>query len=676
MLVWSAAVLATPSLAWAIEAPSGRADLDEVVVTANRREQAAEDVPSSIEVVTAEALENTVGVSFTDLLKKNAGVDVIQYPNGLAGVGLRGFRPDFEFSINPRTLTLVDGRPSGSTSFTTIAPESIERVEVLKGPASSLYGASAIGGVVNIITRRSSGPLEGRVGVGYGSFGTYRAEASAGGSLGDGADFDLGVGYVNQSDDFEIGGGVERPNSDHERLSGRLRVGSNATSRLRIDASIDGARLSNNASGAFSFVPPTTNGTELERYGGDFRAALDLDAHQLALTVYGSNDAYDFVTVPAAGARYRSSRTESTYRGLLLQDAWTVVPALTLTFGLDWQTVEIERFAYLASGAARAPFSPNERRETQALYAEAVFKTLDDRLVLTAGARQDWITSETLATPLLTTFRPGESEFEVFSPRGGVVFKLSERWRLHATAGAGFAPPQANQIAGVSEELAGTQRRLTFGNPDLKPEENTTYDLGVGYASPLVQADVTYFDSRTTDRITTVIRTNTPSLRETTYVNANKAAMRGLEAQLWIDAGRALGDVPDRFSVQASLTHMLEAEELIANVSTPIRNVADWKAVVSATASNGRDLSLTLTARYNGQRWDADNSSGLIFTSGRGGVFEYPTFTVFDASLRWSVTPRDVIRVEGANLFDKRYFEKADYPMPGRAFYVRYQRSL
>ncbi|WP_164094667.1 TonB-dependent receptor plug domain-containing protein, partial [Serratia marcescens] len=80
-------------------------------------------------------------VTFLDQLKKNAGLDVIQYPNGLAGIGLLGLRPDFEFTINPRTLVLVDGRPSGSTSFTTIAPESIARVEVLKGPASALYGA-------------------------------------------------------------------------------------------------------------------------------------------------------------------------------------------------------------------------------------------------------------------------------------------------------------------------------------------------------------------------------------------------------------------------------------------------------------------------------------------------------------------------------------------------------
>lgn len=673
LVFWPALLaIAAPSAAWAQSATN----VDELVVTANRRAQAAQNVPSVVEVVSAQQLENTVATTFADVLKKTSGVDVIQYPNGLAGVGLRGFRPDFEFSINPRTLTLVDGRPSGSTSFTTIAPESIERIEVLKGPASSLYGASAIGGVVNIITRRSTGPIEGRVGVGYGSFETFRAEGSAGGSLTDQTDFDIGIGYVNQAGDFEIGGGTVRPNSDSERLSGRLRLGADVSERLRIDASVDGAKLRNNASGAFSFDPPTANGTELERFGGDLRAELDLGPHQVTATLYGSSDLYEYITIPATGARYRSSRTESDYRGLLLQDAWTFSPAFTLTYGADWQTVEMERFSYLAGEVPRAPFSPNERRETRAIFAEGVLRAFEDRLIVNIGGRQDWITAETLSTPLLTSFTPGESEFEVFSPRGGFVFKLNDTWRIHGTAGTGFAPPQGNQIAGVSEEIAGAQRRLVYGNPDLEPESNVTYDIGVGYASPRLTADVAYFDSQTEDRITTVIRTNTPTLRETTYVNADEAKMRGLEAQLWADAGAAAGYEPGRLTVKASLTRIFEAEERVAGVATPIRNVADWKGFVSATASNGDNLSLTLTARYNGERWDSDNSSGRIFTDGRGGLFEYPTFTVVDASLRWDVTPKDTLRFEVSNLFDEDYFEKADYPMPGRAAYVRYQRSF
>ena len=107
-----------------------------------------------------------------------------------------------------------------------------------------------------------------------------------------------------------------------------------------------------------------------------------------------------------------------------------------------------------------------------------------------------------------------------------------------------------------------------------------------------------------------------------------------------------------------------------------MRNVADWKADVSATVSDGGRLSATLTARYNGPRWDGDNTQGFIYTGGKGGTFLYDRFTVLDLSARWKATPRDTLRLDVSNLLDKAYYEKGDYPMAGRALYVRYARSL
>lgn len=679
--------LAATALATALAPLAAHADaaaegaVDQVIVTASRSAESRQDVASSVEVVSAKKLDATVGFGFIDLLKKNVGVDVIQYPNGLAGVGLRGLRPDFEFSINPRTLTLVDGRPSGSTSFTTIAPEGIERVEVLKGPASALYGASAIGGVVNIITKRSKGPLSGVASVGYGSFDTWRADVSAGGSITPRTDFDASLGYVDQGDDFKTGDGKVRPNSDYDRASGRLRLGADVSDIVRLDASVDGARLHNSAPGPYSFKPQTPSDTQLSRYGGDLRLTATPADHRIAVVGYASHDAYAYFTiVPATGAsaqqRYRSSRTQADYRGAQLQDTWSLRPDLSLTYGFDWQRVEIDRQSFLASGAGKAPSSPNEIRDTKALFAEARLKLLDDRLILTAGGRQDWITAKTLATPLLTTFTPGQTDFAVFNPRGGVVFKLTDALRLHATAGRAFAPPQGSQIAGQSEEIAGAQRRLTTGNPDLKPERNTTYDIGLGYADARLAADVTYFDSETRGTIATVVLTNTTTLRQSTYVNANRSRYRGLEGALDADAGAYLGLSAGRVTLSATATHLIMSEDMIAGVPTPVRNVADWKADVSATVSDGGRLSATMTARYNGPRWDGDNTQGFIYTGGKGGTFLYDRFTVLDLSARWKATSRDTLRLDVSNLLDKAYYEKGDYPMPGRALYVRYARSL
>jgi outer membrane receptor protein involved in Fe transport len=108
----------------------------------------------------------------------------------------------------------------------------------------------------------------------------------------------------------------------------------------------------------------------------------------------------------------------------------------------------------------------------------------------------------------------------------------------------------------------------------------------------------------------------------------------------------------------------------------PIRNVAKWKGNLSLTVSDGNRLSGTLTARHVDTRYDTDNSQGSIFTGGRGGLFENKPFTVVDLSARWKITPKDTLRFDVSNLFDRDYYEKADYTMPGRAYYLRYTRAL
>lgn len=672
-----AAASPSPALAQAqVDGRGADAARSEVIVTANRTREKRENVASSIEVVTAAQLDRTVGVSFLDLLKKNAGVDVIQYPNGLAGVGLRGLRPDFEFTINPRTLVLVDGRPSGSTSFTTIAPESIARVEVLKGPASALYGASAVGGVVNLITRRSSGPLAGQFTVGGGSFGTIRSGATLGGTLIGAADFDLDLGYVDQEHDFRIGGGERRPNSDFSRASGRLRVGADAGPIVRIDSSVDFASLTNDAPGPRSFNPQSRSATETDRVSGDVRVEITPAGHAIRLVGYGSREDYNFFEVPVTGSRYRSNNTVTRYAGSQAQDSWRVAAPLRLTYGFDWQKVWADRLSFNANGTGKAPSSPNESRETRAVFGEAGVNLLGERLILTAGGRYDRITVRTLVTPFRPTFKPGTAEFAVFNPRGGVVAKLGGGFRLHATAGRAFVPAQGLQLAGESEEFAGIQRRVTYGNPDLKPERNTTWDAGGGFVGRLVNADVTYFDSRTRNRITTVLVSETARLRETSYVNSDRSRTRGVEAQFALDAGAALGLAGPELGLNGSVTHIITAQDQLPAGLTPIRNVADWKATGSATVSNGGSLSGTVTVRYNGDRVDADNSQGRIFTGGVGGVFTYDRFTTVDLSLRFRPTAKDTFRLEVANAFDINYYEKGDYPMPGRTIYARYVRKL
>ena len=203
------------------------------MVTGRRVETRITDTPQKVEVVDAMDIERTVAADLTDVLKKNAGVDVIQYAGVLSGIGIRGFRPQFS-GINKRSLLLIDGRPSGVTNLGTLRLDGIDRIEVLKGAASSVYGSSAMGGVVNVITRRSRGKIGGTARLGGGSYGTSEFSGRVGGSASSRIDFDLGGTLFDQRDDYRMGNGEVRPATSYEHLRrlcpGRRRPGSDGVS--------------------------------------------------------------------------------------------------------------------------------------------------------------------------------------------------------------------------------------------------------------------------------------------------------------------------------------------------------------------------------------------------------------------------------------------------------------
>ena len=163
---------------------------ESLVVTGRRVETRRSETPQKIEIVSAEDIERSVASDITDILKKNAGVDVVQYNGVLSGVGIRGFRPETS-GVNKRSLLLIDGRPSGVTNLATLLVDNVDRIEMMKGPASSVYGASAMGGVINVITRHSRGKVLGSGRAAYGSFAASELAGRAGGNLTTRVDFDV-----------------------------------------------------------------------------------------------------------------------------------------------------------------------------------------------------------------------------------------------------------------------------------------------------------------------------------------------------------------------------------------------------------------------------------------------------------------------------------------------------
>lgn len=643
--------------------------LDEVVVTATRSEEKVKEIPAKVEVIDKQEIEVTTGETITEQLKKNSSIGVIEYPGALAGIGIRGFRPEF-MGITKHSLVLIDGRPAGATNLATILSDNIERIEVLKGPASALYGGEAMGGVINIITRKNRGPLTGQVEAGLGSFKTNFEKASLGGSLGKKFDFDVSARRYEQADDYTMGNGETRANTEYKTQNANMRLGFDISDAWRLGASAD-----------------IYQGRDIETPGdivdGDEKAGhKDIDRHSMAFALDGDLSPSNHLSFNLYNAReetenykhyagwftvtqvppYRSYDSEITWNGAQLKDRidWR---SHRFIAGVDYQVIDKESRSYNQDGSRKAPWSPDEGRTNWAGYLETIWRFMDDKLTATAGARYDYFEVETKPTPYKTDFTPNKEDFSTTSPRAGLNYLFDNGVRLHATIGKAFVPPTAGQLAGYSERVVGGVTMVTRGNPDLDPETSITYDAGIGYDLPVMglSLDLTYFHTDVDDKITRVTNGTV-----TTYQNSLSAEMKGLEYTLSFDMGAPL-QWDRTLAIFFNGTTMLKAkEEQPDHTWKDIHNVADYTYNYGVRYDDGT-FSGKLHFRTQGEMKDTDwNAAGYP-------EIEYPGFTVVDlvAGVKFAGYHKFTLKID--NLFDDDYYEKKGYPKPGRAFYLSYR---
>lgn len=267
LIAWAAAVCCTPVFA---QSPNNQTATDgtlpTVVVTGSRAPTLLKNEPQRIEVVGRADIDNTPQRELVDVLKKNTSVDLIQYPGALAGIGVRGFGPQFS-GINQRTLVLVDGLPAMTDNLSTLGTQDVRQIELLKGPASALYGSQAMGGVLNLVTRRSTGPLHGAVTVEAGNFDARALQGRVGGSVGETLNFDY-AGNVQHQGNFKMGNGQTREHSKYTVQNHSLRLGIDLGNTWKLDWRGDlyrGKDIQNPGDVAYGITNQTTK--DLDRWG-------------------------------------------------------------------------------------------------------------------------------------------------------------------------------------------------------------------------------------------------------------------------------------------------------------------------------------------------------------------------------------------------------------------------
>jgi outer membrane receptor protein involved in Fe transport len=640
-----------------------------VIVTAQRTETRISETPQKVEVIDAADIERSVAADLTDLLKKNAGVDVIQYSGVLSGIGIRGFRPQTS-GINKRSLLLIDGRPSGVTNLATLLLDNVERVEVLKGASSSIYGSSAMGGVVNIITRQSHGKIGGTARVGGGSFGTSEFSGRVGGSASSRIDFDLTGNAFDQRDDFRMGNGDIRPATSYETYDGSLRVGFDLAPAWRIDGSADGYRGRDIMTpGDLASGINSQGSKDLEQSMQDVRVTGRVRSHTVSFTGYHTNEANHTSNVTSTNALdqpflpYLSFESDLSWMGGQARDAWRWSRLNTVVFGLDYEKVTSESRSYTRTGDRSAPFSADHNKRTVGVYAENTLKLRGGRTVVTLGGRVDRITTETVATPFKTNFTPSETAFTVFNPSLGITHALIDGLRGHFSIGRAFIPAEASMLTGYTTTVVSGRTQISQGNPDLKPERSTSFDVGAEWTSRRTRLDITAFRTVVKDRfISNIIVSNPPPPDPiiVSIANGLDAHIAGLE----IEGEQRIGGHVGAF---ANSTHYFHRKErLTSGAEQDILNVARNTVRAGVDVDFGR-VSTRVTGRYVQGRKDNDfNQAGFP-------IVDYDDFTVVDASVTYRLARQHAAVLAITNLFDELYYEKLGYPLQGGSFRLSYR---
>jgi vitamin B12 transporter len=691
--------------------------LDEVVVTSLRSETKRRNVPQSMTVISKDAIALTPSGEATDLLKKNSSLNIIQYPGLSSGIGIRGFRPQIS-GLNQRSLLLVDGRPAGTASIATINPADIERIEVLKGPASALYGSSAMGGVVNIITKRSSGDVHGNVFAEYGSFQTLKLGADAGGNITKKLDFNLSFLNYDRNKNMKLGKGnffrdllnadkatynyttgpaeVDDNRSDglrrdYTRLnynSGSLRMGYQIDNTWRLD--VRGERFAAKNIEAPSDIfygnaQPSTK--DIERHNEEATLSGNFISHKLSLRGYTAEENNVNYTLNSGGVKivpYTSFKSAASWKGIQAKDVYTL-DRHTLIFGLDYSSAATSSRSFLATGVEKAPFSPNYSLNTAAAYIQGQLNFLDSRLVVNPGIRMDLITYDVKQTPFLTTYAGGKQTNPFVSPSLAAQYAITKLFTVHSSAGRAFVTPDAYNVAGYSEILSGGKATVTQGNPDLKNENSISWDAGLRFSKSELglSADFTYYSTAVKDRITTQktippVTQLTPGGLQinsiTTYVNANKASINGFEAEFAWDFGTlAVKDYSLKLFANATKTAKAEEITIAPNGTETVKdiyNVADFTASYGIEYNNLKALDLRLSGRYVGKRKDTDFNDPL------SPEVVYPEFMTMDFAASYMYQKKHTISFLMNNITDENYYEKRGYNLAGRNFSVRYALSF
>lgn len=649
--------------------------LSEVVVSASGFEQDIRDAPASITVITNEQLAERRVNNLAQALEGVEGVDVGAGTDKTGGpnISIRGMPSEY-------TLILIDGRRQnsagnvtpngfGGTQTSFIPPVSaIERIEVIRGPMSTLYGSDAMGGVINIITRKVNKAWGGSVTV----EGTAQQESEFGDSYG-------GKFYLSGPIKNDLLGLALRGSSVHR----------DASDISYIDN--DGKRET-----------PIMGANPVQSTVNTFGARLSLTpnkSHDIVLDVESGRQTYDNSRGQLGTLGDGGYSKEQKYK----RDQWSLAHTGRYAFGI-WET----SFLHNKTETVGRLIPPGVSGAGTPRNLETTSKVLDTKLItpwanhLTTFGGQYWkadlmdgVVADKFDFTQKALFVEDEwsltDDFKLtlggrydrhsvfggkFSPRIYGVWNASSEWTIKGGVSNGYKTPRVEQLASGINGFGRQGKLPLIGNPDLRPETSRSTELGFNFddAEQRYAAGITFFHNSFKDKIASgdaipnctytgapnqlgcLNVGNWPTVPEFSQsINIDKATTQGLELN-----GRF--KINQEWSTSANYTYTKSKQKSGENIGQPLTDTPKHAANFRLDWKPNAQWSGWLRAEYRSERYRGNPNSATASTAAAVRTLgDYKAFSQFHIGASYRATPKFTLHAAVYNLFNKNFIDYGSY---------------
>ncbi|MBU4303448.1 MAG: TonB-dependent receptor [Candidatus Omnitrophica bacterium] len=625
-------------------------NLGQIVVTATKTERAIGDIPASVTVIGRETIDEYSNKRLEDVLATAPGVDQqgnYTYGRGRSDVYMRG--------INDvgKMLMMVDGVPinnswHGEVEWNQIPLENIERIEIVRGSASSLYGSQAMGGVINIITREPEKGHKIRFKQDYGSLSTWMSFLSMEGRTEKigyylSGKYNASDGYISHvpQQSYDI-----KSNYNLDNIDGKLFYFFDEESSLKMGFSHLDRKFGRGRE--YSNVDRSIDKGHLIYHG-------DLGRFDWLASFYLHNETQkvEFDTAPTYSYLNLVEKFHLPFYGGMLQSAISLSDWNTLTLGFEYKHSKIDKEDEYQTSSRRGETKGKQRYLS--LYVQDEMSFFDERFKVVIGGRQDWWenfdgscydTDPPGATPAIN-INYDDKSWSSFNPKLGLLYHFTERTALRSSVSRGFRAPSLPRLYTIMTRGL----RTIYGNPDLNPETLISYEVGVDHSfTDGLEGKLTFYQSDGDDFIGT--RTTAPNRLD--FDNINKVRMRGIETELKYK-------ITEKWSSFFNYTYNKSTVEKDVTDPTIEGNflgyIPQHKLNLGIVYDNPRLFTLSSLLKYVGSKYtDLKNTEKL------------DGYWTFDVKISRDIGKNVKLAFGCENILDKKYDVDTEMESPGRLF--------